>query len=190
MGLYVQTLEDITNQTIIERDYYLYLLEYNWNEPIGEALSDNYPSLAKLASENKSIIIRSEKRSHFANEVLSWHNINGENAEKLLPAILITNKHPSYFKIGELTNSESSLEREFKFILIPLREVCNDTNDMINLIQQIFNDIKEKKEISNFKISKELKKGFGKALVDALILEPNFSGIGINLKSFNKFFKK
>jgi len=27
-------------------------------------------------------------------QVLSWHNINGENAQEILPAILITNRSP------------------------------------------------------------------------------------------------
>ena len=189
MGLYIQTLDDIPEEITIEKDYYLYLLEYNWNEPIGEALANNYSNLVNLSSEAKSVVIRSTKRTHFTDEVLSWHNINGlKNTEELLPAILITNKHPSYFKIGN-TNKDLS-QKEFKFILIPLRKVCKTTSDMIKIIEEIFKDINENKEISNFKISKELNKGFGKTLVDSLILEPNFNGVGIKLKDIVNYFKR
>jgi len=189
MGLFIQTLEEIPSEITIEKEYYIYLLEYNWNEPIGEALENNYPALAALASENRTVIIKSEKRVHFANEVLSWHNINGLNTDEILPAILITNKHPSYFKIGNYPEYKDMLEQEFKFVLIPLRKVCNNTTDVINLIENLFKDIKENKEIQNFRISKELHKGFGKTLVDALILEPNFNGVGIKIKDIIKYFK-
>ena len=189
MGLYIQTLEDIPEEITVEKDYYIYLLEYNWNEPIGEALANNYSNLINLSSEAKSVVIRSTKRTHFADEVLSWHNINGlKNTDELLPAILITNKHPSYFRIGN--SNEVKNQKEFKFVLIPLRKICKTTSDIINLIEEIFQDIKQNKEISNFRISKELNKGFGKTLVDSLILEPNFNGVGIKIKDIINYFKK
>ena len=96
MGLYVQSLNNIPQSA--HRDYYIYLLDYGWSEPLGNALMNNYEKMAQLAAENDAVVIRGTHRVHFEDEVLSWHHINGENAEDLLPAILITNRHPYLFK--------------------------------------------------------------------------------------------
>lgn len=55
--------------------------------------------------------------------------------------------------------------------------------------EKIFQDIRDKKAIQDFKVKKELKGGVGKILNDALILEPNIGGIGINLNNLFKFLK-
>lgn len=36
MGLYVQSLNNIPQSA--HRDYYIYLLDYGWSEPLGNAL--------------------------------------------------------------------------------------------------------------------------------------------------------
>jgi hypothetical protein len=41
----------------------------------------------------------------------------------------------------------------------------------------------------NFEIADEMKKGVGGAIVDALVLEPNFAGVGINLNHIIDFFR-
>ena len=43
--------------------------------------------MAKIAAENKAVVIKGTVGSHFQNEVLSWHHINGEDANDLLPAL-------------------------------------------------------------------------------------------------------
>lgn len=96
MGLWVQSLENIPKK--VKRDYFVYLLDYGWNEPLSEALTKNYEKMAEIAAENKAVVIRGTHRVHFEDEVLSWHNVNGENAEEILPAILITNRHPHKIK--------------------------------------------------------------------------------------------
>ncbi len=42
-------------------------------------------------------------------------------------------------------------------------------------------------ELKNFGVKKEMTKGLWKRLLDGVILEPNISGVGFNLK---KFFRK
>ncbi len=96
MGLYVQSLENLPADT--SKNYYIYLLDYGWSEPLGEALSKNFERMAEIAEGNNAVVIRSKNRVHFEDEVLSWHNINGEDAGKILPAILITNRNPHKFK--------------------------------------------------------------------------------------------
>lgn len=190
MGLYIQSLENIPSN--VERGYYVYLLDYGWTEPLGEALMQNYEKMASLASDTNAVVIRGTNRVHFEDQVLSWHNINGESADEILPAILITNRHPSKFKerFGYQERETEAIEKDLKLILIPLKKFCKTTTEVVQLIEKVFRDIKEEKDLDDFKISKELNKNFGRALVDAIILEPNFSGIGFSFTKMINYFRK
>ena len=86
MGLYVHSLNNIPKSE--NRDYLIYLLEYGWHEPLGEALSKNFDQMAAKAAKSRSVVIRGTELAHFENEVFSWHQINNERDEKILPAIL------------------------------------------------------------------------------------------------------
>ena len=187
MGLWVQSLENIPKKA--KRDYFVYLLDYGWNEPLGEALMKNYEKMAGIAAENKAVVIRGTHRVHFEDEVLSWHNVNGENAEEILPAILITNRHPHKFNESHSSKVKKSIDEDLKLILIPLKKFCNSTTDVVNLIEKLFIDIKSKKDLDDFKVAKEIRKGFGRALADAVILEPNFAGMGFSFNRMIKYFK-
>ncbi len=139
MGLHVQSLANIpTNHN---RDYFIYLLDYGWDEPIGKALIANYEKIVATAAENNAVVIRGTRRVHFEDEVLSWHNINGENAEKILPAILITNRHPHQFK-ESFRNENNGIENDLKLILIPLNLFCKNVDDVEILINKLFIDIR------------------------------------------------
>jgi len=46
-----------------------------------------------------------------------------------------------------------------------------------------------KKRPADFRIARELKKGIGRALADAVILEPNFAGMGFSFKKIIEYFK-
>ncbi|MEM8894799.1 MAG: hypothetical protein AAGC88_09490, partial [Bacteroidota bacterium] len=80
---------------------------------------------------------------------------------------------------------DSTLETDLKLILIPLKRFCGTTSEVVTLIEKLFKDISEKKDLNDFRIAKEINRGFGSALADAVILEPNFAGMGF---SFNKMF--
>ncbi|MEW5911852.1 MAG: hypothetical protein AB1814_04805 [Thermodesulfobacteriota bacterium] len=95
MGLHVHSLTNIPKSE--NRDYLIYLLEYGWHEPLCEALNENFDKMAALAANRRSVVIKGTEIAHFENEVFSWHHINNEQGEDILPAILITNAHPSYF---------------------------------------------------------------------------------------------
>lgn len=175
MGLHVQSLDNIPLSA--HRNYYVYLLDYGWYEPLSKSMYDNFDNMAAIAAQNDAVVIRGTDREHFYNEVLSWHNFNGEDVERedLLPAILIANGHPHKFKMHEDNN--------LRFILIPLKKFCTTSTEVVTLVDKLFSDIKHQKDLNDFQIAKELKKGIGRALVDSLILEPNFNGIGF---SFSK----
>ena len=180
MGLHVHNLGNLPN-TSDGRDYYIYVLDYGWKEPLTDALVANFTNMARMASETKSVVIAGIEPVHFANEVFSWHGIDGIDGEHILPAILITTLVPSYFR-DHSEELKGKAELKDKLLLIPLKKACKDTNDVIELIQSIFRDIKSKKQLSGFTVARRIRKDGVRHLADALILEPTFSGIGIDLK--------
>lgn len=188
MGLHIQSLKNIPEN--VHRDYFIYLLDYGWDEPLGETLRKNFDKMAKIAAENKAVVIVGTDRIHFEDEVFSWHSLNGEKADELLPAILITNRHPSKFKESFGQNRTLMIEENLKFILIPLKRFCNNPSDVVTLIDKLFRDIQDQKDLSDFAIEREMKKGFGRALADGIVLKPNFMGLGYDFNSLVNFFKK
>ncbi len=180
MGLHVHNLGNLPN-TVDGRDYFIYVLNYGWKEPLTDTLIANFTNMARKASESRSMVIAGIEPIHFTNEVFSWHSINGEDGESVLPAIMISTLTPSYFRENNHEMRRTD-EIDDRLLLIPLKSVCETTDDVINLINSIFNDIKQKKELTGFAVTKSIRKGGGRRFADAIILEPNFSGIGINLK--------
>ncbi|MGO8698541.1 MAG: hypothetical protein ACLQVY_12570 [Limisphaerales bacterium] len=184
MGLMIHSLAE--NPLEVERSYYIYLLDYGWYEPLAEAVYQNFAKLADLASRRGAVVMRGLVAAHFADEVLSWHHVNGQPAEEILPAILLTTIHPHRFR-SQTADARHSLKD--KMLLIPLRAACKSTSDVVTLVEKIFRDIKEKKGLPDFAVAQELRKGKRGALVDALILQPRFAGMGVDLKRLVAFFK-
>ncbi len=186
MGLMVHSLEGIPDDH--HRDYFIYLLDYGWDEPLSEALRKNFGKMATLASEQKNavVVMRTDPGVHFSDEVLSWHSINGDNvdSEQLLPAILVTNRHPADFRRRAMGTADQHVEDNLKLILFPLKKYCKDTTQVVELIQKIFSKIKQGQDLDDFAIKSEKKKGIGGAFANSVILEPNIAGMGF---SFNKF---
>ncbi|WP_302587971.1 hypothetical protein [Alistipes senegalensis] len=71
-----------------------------------------------------------------------------------------------------------------------IRKICPHPQDVVVLLEKIFQDIKDHKAIQDFRVKKELKGGIGKILNDTLILEPNLGGIGINMNNIFRFLNK
>jgi len=181
MGLYVHSLGEIP--TGASRSYYVYLLDYGWREPLGDAVRSNLPRMADLASRSDAVVVHGPRGVHFEDEVLSWHRINGQDAKDILPAILVTTRHPTTFR-ESFEPERSKRETKDALLLIPLRKVCKSAEDVVDLIQRVFEDIKEKKQLSKFRAAKRMRQGVAGALVDAVILQPKIGGIGFDLKKF------
>jgi hypothetical protein len=184
MGLMIHSLAEYPLE--VERSYYVYLLDYGWHEPLADAIYQNFGKLADLASRRGAVVMRGIVAAHFADEVLSWHHVNGQPAEEILPAILLTTTHPQRFRT-QASGTSHSLDD--KLLLIPLRTACKNTSDVVTLVEKIFTDIREKKGLPDFAVAQELRKGKSGALVDALILQPRFAGVGVDLKKMVAFFK-
>lgn len=191
MGLMIHSLEGLSEGH--HRDYFIYLLDYGWDEPLSDALRKNFGKMADLASKKKSavVIMSTEVGTHFSDEVLSWHSINGEDAnnEQLLPAILVTNRHPTEFRKRTIREG-TEVEDNLKMILFPLKKHCKDTTEVVTLIQQIFTSIKLGKDLDNFGIAKVKKKGVGGAIVSSILLEPNIAGMGFSFNKLANYFKE
>jgi hypothetical protein len=181
MGLYVHSLGEIPAGA--DRSYYVYLLDYGWEEPLGSAVRANLVRMADLASHSNAVVIHGPRGVHFEDEVLSWHRINGRDASDILPAILITTRHPSTFR-ESLSLIRSDPRNRDALLLLPLRKVCQTAADVADLIQRVFEDIKSKKRLSDFQAAQRMQRGVAGALVDAVILQPGIGGIGFDLKKF------
>jgi hypothetical protein len=82
VGLMIHSLEEIPSN--VKRDYYLYLLDYGWKEPLSQTIIDNFDKISDSASKTNSVFIKGTIGSHVDNEILSWHHINAENGEEVL----------------------------------------------------------------------------------------------------------
>lgn len=184
MGLMIHSLGEIPAHA--ERDYYLYLLDYGWEEPIRDSLVANFQNMADRASRTNSVVFKGTVGHHFSDEVLSWHNVNGIDGESCLPAILITTRNPNEFRD---TGNGARNNIDHNLLLIPLNDLCKTATEVVELVEKIFNDIENKKSLADFDVAKEIKAGQSKSIVDALILQPNISGVGIDLKKIFDFFK-
>jgi len=181
MGLYVHSLGEIPNGA--QRAYYVYLLDYGWEEPLGSAVRANLPRMADLASRTDAVVIHGPRGVHFEDDVLSWHRVNGQDAVDILPAILITTRHPSTFR-ESFKILRSDTETADALLFLPLRKICSSPQEVADLIQRIFEDIKGKKRLPDFQAAKRMRHGVAGALVDAVILQPKLGGIGFDLKEF------
>lgn len=171
-----------------ERDYYLFVLRGGWNSPLEEALQQNFFAMADTASRTRSAVITGTVGRHFENEVFSWHHLNGEEGEALLPALLITTIHPKKFH-DEHDPFWFDAKREDHLLLVPLREHCKTAEDVVVFIQKVFADIKASKKLENFEVKKIMQGGRGRAFLDGLVLRPSFMGMGFDLKSIPALLK-
>jgi hypothetical protein len=83
-----------------------------------------------------------------------------------------------------------TVKEDIKLVLIPLKNFCTITTEVVSLIEKLFIDIKAGRDLSDFKIAKETQKGIASAITDSLILEPNVYGFGISLNKLTTFFSK
>lgn len=199
MGLYVHALSRLPLG--LERDYYVYVLDYGWDEPLGQALHTNFRRMADLAAKNKAVVIAGTDSRAFAEEVLSvhvdnpdfsWSKINGEDGEEVLPALMISTIHPQKFRAeapGYQFGKTTKGSADEKLILIPLRGLCKDSTEVVALIERIFRDIAAQKPLTDFAIAKEIKAGNGAAFSDAFILKPSLWGVGVDLRELAKTWR-
>jgi hypothetical protein len=189
VGLYVSHLKSLPYE---KRSLYVYLLDYGWPEgPYETVFRNNFQAMARRASDTGSIVIASDRGVHFANEVLNWHSVNGIDADTVLPAILVTKSHPSYF-VESTDEGRAAGSGIGDIVLIPLKKACTSPNDFSAVIESVFADLEKGLELKNFRVAshdastpEEPTSGFRKMATrfgKSIMLEPNISGVGVDLK--------
>ena len=181
MGLKVHTLERLPDDG--NREYFVYLLDYGWDGPLQRAMMDNFDQIADQISGHRGVVVAGLSVGHFSNNVLSWHQVNGQPADDILPALLVTDCHPNDFKkLGDDDQRLGSEKRPGpdRLILVPLRKLCRTEAEVVEVIQNIVQDIRAGRSLSDFQVQQMVNPKRG--LADALVLQPNFNGIGLDLK--------
>lgn len=142
--------------------------------------------MADLASDSGAVVISSPRGVHFGNEVLSWHRVGHLDANKILPALLITKIDPLYFK--ETGAYEAPADNELRDLLvIPLRNFCTSEDQFVEAIERIFSDLKKGSELRNFEVAQhdvnsKSKYDAVRRAGNAIELKPNFFGLGVDLR--------
>ncbi|MFX2101668.1 hypothetical protein [Acinetobacter baumannii] len=73
MGLKVHSLQNVPKTE--NRDFFIYLLDYGWHEPLSRTLRENFDLMAKKAAVSRAVVIQGTEIGHFENEVFSWHGM-------------------------------------------------------------------------------------------------------------------
>jgi hypothetical protein len=56
MGLTVHSLGELPAG--VDRKYFVYLLDYGWEEPLADSLYRNFPRMADIASRHDAVVVR------------------------------------------------------------------------------------------------------------------------------------
>lgn len=200
MGLYVHSLTRLPLG--MERDYYVYVLDYGWDEPLTQALHANFRKMADLAAKSDAIVVAGTDSRAFAQEVLSvhvdepnfrWDNINGEPGEDILPALMITTAHPRKFLDrfpGYIPSLSSRGAADDTMIIISIKGLCKTAGDVTTLIEKVFRDIAEDRPLKNFVVAKEVAVNTRQSVSEAFILKPAIYGIGVDIKALIKGLRR
>jgi hypothetical protein len=85
-------------------------------------------------------------------------------------------------KMMDLVPSRSVHSAEDALLLIPLRKLCTSAEHVVELVRKVFADIKRGKRLRDFAVAKRMRGGVGRHIVDAVILQPNFAGVGVDVR--------
>lgn len=185
MGLYINHLETVTLSE--ERSLYIYLLDYGWPDGRWEQIfKRHFMKMANLASDAGAVVIASPRGVHFGNEVLNWHRVGSLDADKVLPGLLITRTHPSYFVESGSDIAPAKLGLE-DLLVIPLREFCSDEDEFVRIVEQVFDDLKNGAELRDFAVAKHdafrpSRTHVFRRIGDAIELKPGGYGVSVDLK--------
>ncbi|MGP0059821.1 MAG: hypothetical protein ACLPID_11100 [Beijerinckiaceae bacterium] len=186
MGLYISHMSTISIK--VDRSLYIYLLDYGWPGGKWEQLfKQHFMHMADLATASGAVVIGSMNGVHFANEVLSWHRVGDLNVDDVLPGLLVTKTHPSYFveSYDEANPPAPGLE---ELLVIPLKPFCNDETDFLRAIEGVFSDLQNGLQLKNFQIAERDPRqrralNIGKRVINAIALKPGAFGVSIDLKA-------
>lgn len=195
MGLKVSTISRLPAPQ--DRDYFIYFLDYGWDEPLSNAMYANFDRLAAFAADHRSLVIAGLHRQEFANEVLSWHRVNGDDANELLPALMITDADPqtlaatNEFAMARTRAAHPGVNEVglSRFLIVPLRDVCKTPSDVTMIFEKLMRDISARNPISDFQVARTVDRTT-EGLAEMLVLRPSVGGVGVDLKKVWEFGSK
>ena len=178
MGLMIHSLVKLPD--FIEKDYFVYLLDYGFKDPVSEELGKHFSELSDWAGKNNSVVLRGTA-PHFNDEVFSWHSINDISGEEILPAIMVTTINPHYFHMLSPRSAKSTWEENDKILLLPLKEYINGVEDVYPLLRKLLKDLSSGKKLTEFSLAPQKKDSLKQKIKNCLILQPNIHGLGVDL---------
>lgn len=188
MGLYISHMQTVTIKE--ERSLYVYLLDYGWPNGEWEQLfKRHFMNMADRAAKTGAVVIGSMNGVHFGNEVLNWHRVADLNVNQVLPGLLLTKTHPSYFvSSGSDHDDQPAAPGLEDLLVIPLKPFCKDETDFLRTIEGVFADLHSGLELKNFQIAKHDPRrhrviDIGKRMVNAIELKPGAFGVSVDLKA-------
>lgn len=180
MGLVIESLVEVRPE--LERNYWIYLLNYGLEEELANAIKANFVQVAERTSKSRSVILMGTSR-HFSDEVLSWHRVFGMSGDEYLPALLISTRNPHDFHEGRVDPKSDDQD----YILVPLRKVATTGSDAVAILNSILMDIEQASPLGDFAIQKKLiAQQVGPDWGKAVVLKPTFMGVGLDLQELWK----
>jgi len=180
MGLVVESLAEVSPD--LYRSYWVYLLNYGLESNLAEAIKGNFVEIAQRTSKSQAAFVMGASR-HFDDELLRWDRVFGLSGDEHLPALLVTTKNPH-----EFMNFDWHADMdEHEFILVPLRKLGSCGDDAVAVLNSVLRDVESKKPLSEFNIRSRLAThSLPKVAGKVLVLQPNFMGLGVDLKELWK----
>lgn len=181
MGLHIHTLSKIPRN--LEKDWYIYLLEYGPQEPFTMAMKGCFDEMANWASEGNSVVIRGTNPVHFADEVFSWHQIAGLDGDDVLPAIMISTINPSVFTEFGDRDAVKHYSPNDKVVVISLRDFNQNADQVYSFVRKLLRELSSGTKLTELSVVKSPKRGMGRRIFDAIKLTPSIAGFGIDIKT-------
>ena len=182
MGVKITSLAQIPSN--VEIPFYIYLLTSQYPFETNKALHEAFDVLSYEAGERDFVVIQGLTRE-FGGEVMNAYSIDGLPVDEVLPAILITTINPHQFEKVRSINKNGPFKANERIVLISLRRNNTRRDDVFHLLQKVVCDIKSGRSLNDFEVAKDKKTKF----LDSLIIQPNISGVGIDLRTLWMFLR-
>ena len=183
MGVKITSLTQIPSD--LDLSYYVYLLTSGYPYGVERGLRRSFEIFAREAGEGDFVAFEGLV-GEFGGEVMNAYSIDGIDVDEILPALLISTVNPHQFKAVHSIDKSGPFQENERVILVSLRQLCSKEDDVYDLVRSIIQDMREGKELSNFASNDERKTKF----LDAMVLEPNFVGLGVNLKELWNYLRR
>ena len=180
MGVKVTSIAQIPSDLDIA--YYIYLLVSRFPYPSSRALERAFDIMAREAGTGDFVALQGTTHE-FGGEVMNAYSVDGIPVDEILPAVLITSVNPHQFEQVRSIDTTGPFQPGERVVLISLRDENITEGYVFKLLEGIIADIRAGKELRNFSCATNKKSRF----LDALILEPNFYGVGFKPKEIWDF---